>query len=577
MKNISAGETGHDVSPREAIGALSRRVLHIANRGIPKIEFMCDVSSTLLEFSGCDAVEIWFLEGTSFYRHQRRSDQKVPCEIQTLSFHLDNERRIQPDVSPNDPAEQICWDLIRGRRDPDCPLINGSGIFWTGEPADPDAINACKPPAWASFAILPLIVDDVTIGVLHLQSHQPGFFDADLMRLYKVFAQNLAIAMIYQHAQASLHERVKELTCLYGISRIVVTPGKSLDDILQDIVNLLPPAWQYPTVTAARIQVFGRMYLSPDFADSPSHLRAPIVLEGIGHGTVEVVYLPSADRSSPPPFLEEERKLIQVIAQQVAMIIQRKQAEEEKFRLQEQLRHADRLATIGQLAAGVAHELNEPLGNILGFAQLIKKHPDVQAGICRDVDKIVAASLHAREIVRKLMLFARQKLPQTTRVNLNSIVEDGLYLLEARCAKNGIVLKRNLCPDIPDISADPTQLHQVLVNLVVNAIQAMPEGGRLTIGTSRSEGSVSLDVEDTGIGMSPEIMRQVFIPFFTTKDVDEGTGLGLPVVHGIVTTHGGTIQMESQVGKGSRFKITLPVRITGERIISHEISTESQA
>ena len=243
----------------------------------------------------------------------------------------------------------------------------------------------------------------------------------------------------------------------------------------------------------------------------------------------------------------------------MTLIIERREAEKDKSKLQDQLRHADRLATIGQLAAGVAHELNEPLGNILGFAQLVKKCPGLPSQVEKDIEQIVAASLHAREVIKKLLLSARQMPLKTTQVNLNQVVEDGLYLLEARCAKRGIELVRSLSPDLPEITADPAQLNQILVNLVVNSAQVMPEGGRLTVGTLAREDHVSLIVEDTGIGMSEEVIKQIFIPFFTTKDVDQGTGLGLAVVHGIVTSHGGTIKVESKVGRGTRFEVQLPI------------------
>lgn len=123
---------------------------------------------------------------------------------------------------------------------------------------------------------------------------------------------------------------------------------------------------------------------------------------------------------------------------------------------------------------------------------------------------------------------------------------------------------RSLHPDLPEISADPVQLNQVLVNLVLNALQAMPTGGRLTVKTQMGRDHISLIVEDTGIGMSKKVMKQIFTPFFTTKDVGQGTGLGLPVVHGIITSHGGSIQVESKVGGGTRFEIQLPVEEPSE-------------
>ncbi len=258
------------------------------------------------------------------------------------------------------------------------------------------------------------------------------------------------------------------------------------------------------------------------------------------------------------PFLNEERNLIDAIAREVALIIERRQAEEEKAKLQEQLRHADRLATIGQLSAGVAHELNEPLGNILGFAQLVLKTANLPAQTRRDVEKIASASLYARDVIRKLMLFARQMPSTRVQVDLNRLVEEGLGFFDARCHKAGIRLIRRLDPDLPVLVADPSQLTQVLINLVVNAIHAMPEGGELLVQTACSPKHVSLIVKDNGIGMSPELMNKIFIPFFTTKDVNEGTGLGLSVAHGIVTAHGGSIEVESELGGGSRFEIRLP-------------------
>jgi signal transduction histidine kinase len=258
------------------------------------------------------------------------------------------------------------------------------------------------------------------------------------------------------------------------------------------------------------------------------------------------------------PFLKEERSLLDEVARQVGFIIERREAEEEKARLQQQLRHADRLATIGQLAAGAAHELNEPLGSILGFAELAKHLHRVPKQAKSDLEKIIEAALHAREVIKKLMIFARQMPTQKAPVNLNELVEKGLYFLESRCAQEGIELVREMGPDVPQITGDASQLHQVLVNLVVNAIQAMPGGGILTIRTLKEDEDAVLTVEDTGVGMSDEVLRQIFVPFFTTKQVGQGTGLGLAVVHGIVTSHGGAIQVDSEVGKGTRFKVRLP-------------------
>jgi len=359
--------------------------------------------------------------------------------------------------------------------------------------------------------------------------------------------------------EAALRERVKELTCLYGIAQVAARPGASLEEVLQGIVELLPPGWQYPDVTAARIVLDGLGHATSGFREVRPGQTADIVVTGHRRGAVEVIYTDERPELDEGPFLKEERSLIDAVAGQVALIVERREAEEDRARLQDQLRHADRLATIGQLAAGVAHELNEPLSNVLGFAQLAKKCPELPGQAREDIEQIEPACLHARDIIGKLLVFARQTQPQRSPVDLNQVIQDGLTFFAARFTKDGTEVALDLAPGPVTVIADPAQLNQVLVNLVVNALQAMPGGGQLTVRTRAGEGQVSLVVKDTGEGMSEDVLDKVFVPFFTTKDVGEGTGLGLPVVHGIVTSHGASIKVESNLGQGTRFEILLPL------------------
>ena len=356
----------------------------------------------------------------------------------------------------------------------------------------------------------------------------------------------------------ALQERVKELTCLYGIARAAQEPGNTLNQRLQNIAELLPPAWQFAEIASARITLDGKEFATSGFVRTPLCQSAELVVDGVCRGSVEVAYSRQIEDTSEPPFLPEEQSLIEMVAREVSIVIERHEAEVQKTKLEEQLRHADRLATLGQLAAGVAHELNEPLANMLGFAQLAKKAPHVPKQVEEDLDKIVRNCLHAREIIQRLLTFGRQMPPEKKQLNLNQIVTEQLTFMEGRCRKAGVEIVRKLVEHLPEINADASQIHQVLVNLVVNALQAMPGGGTLTIETRVSEQSVSLLVSDTGIGMSKAVKRNIFTPFFTTKDVNEGTGLGLPVVHGIVTSHGGTIFVESEPGHGTTFEVKLP-------------------
>jgi len=362
----------------------------------------------------------------------------------------------------------------------------------------------------------------------------------------------------HRDAQVDLRERVKELTCLYSIARLAAQRDLSTKEVLQGIVEVLPPAWLYPEIAYARIALDGAAYATPGFREGRCRQRADILLGGKRRGSVEVVYAEERPELDEGPFLREERTLLDAVAKEIANFLTGRQAEQDKSNLEDQVRHADRLATIGQLAAGVAHELNEPLGSILGFAQLAKKCPGLPSQAERDIEKISNASLLARDIVKKLLIFARQMPPQKIRVNVNQLIEEVLNFFKSRCTQEGVELIWALSSDLPPVDADPSQLNQVVMNLVVNALQAMPRGGHLKIQTLYEGNKVLLIVEDTGIGMHEEVLEKIFTPFFTTKEVGEGTGLGLPVVHGIITSHGGSVRVRSNVGQGTRFEIQLP-------------------
>lgn len=353
----------------------------------------------------------------------------------------------------------------------------------------------------------------------------------------------------------ALKERIKELSCLYRIAELANLPELGPAALLQQALSLIPPAMQYPEHACAHLMVNGVSYYSDNFKTSTTCLAAEIVTQISSMGCLEVFYPDNLKLQ----FLPEEEKLIDTLAQHISLIMERRSIQENNAKLQEQLRHADRLATIGQLSAGIAHEINEPLSAILGFAQLVIAENPLTDNAKQDLQKIVNASLHAREVVRKLMLFSRQVPPKMVPVDINKLIEDGFYFLENRCAKQGVQIVRDLDPSIPSVIADPSQMHQVLVNLSVNAMQAMPDGGLIQISTCRVDNDVQLCIRDTGEGMTADVMQRIFIPFFTTKDIDQGTGLGLSVVHGIISAHNASIKVESEPGKGSVFKILMKV------------------
>ena len=511
--------------------AFSQEILHSGHAELPLAGFLRQTTLRLLEFFACEQVELAV----------RREDRCLRCRARTR-------RDAPPEVETH---QQAC-----------------DGVSLA------DCEKSCAGTMSESHSLsLPLMTAGTTIGRLRLMRAQQGRFSSHDQAARDALAQALASALFSQLDHAALRERIKELTCLYRLTQLAETPGITSTELFGGVARLLPDAWQYSEIAAARVVLDDVRYESARFDSCVACQSADIVVAGQKRGSIDVVYREPRPEMDEGPFLKEERNLIEAVARHLPPIIQRRQAAEEEQRLQEQLRHADRLATIGQLAAGVAHELNEPLGNILAFAQLAEKQPGLPRQAADDLEKVVAASLHAREVVKKLMLFARQMPPQKTLVDLNQVVEEGLGFLQTRCAKNGVVLKRRLSSHVPRITADPSQLNQVLVNLVVNAIQATPDGGTLKIVTCAAREHVMLVVEDDGIGMAPEVLEKIFIPFFTTKDIHEGTGLGLAVVHGIITSHGGTIRARSEPDRGTCFEIRLPIRLPED---SQEASAEGE-
>jgi PAS domain S-box-containing protein len=245
----------------------------------------------------------------------------------------------------------------------------------------------------------------------------------------------------------------------------------------------------------------------------------------------------------------------------------------EKKAIQEQLMHSQKMESIGQLAGGIAHSFNNLLTAILGYAELLKEYSDMDDESKQRVNSIESSARKAGILVSKLLSFSRREKSDVLPLNLNDVINDSAKLFEGVLDKR-IGLKTNLSDNIPTIEGDPSQLEQVIMNLMVNARDAMPDGGLITIKTSLIEIErdrfnmpsyimpgkyVLLTISDTGFGIPKEIINRIFEPFFTTKEKGKGTGLGLAMVYGVINDHKGYITVQSEAGKGSTFDVYLPV------------------
>ena len=227
----------------------------------------------------------------------------------------------------------------------------------------------------------------------------------------------------------------------------------------------------------------------------------------------------------------------------------------------QQIGRSEQLASVGRLAAGVAHEINNPLTGVLAFADLLREKPNMDEQDVQDLELIIRETKRAREIVRGMLDFARETPSVKTLLNVNDVIRDTLRLLGKRDAFQGIFIVEGLADDLPPVNGDRNQLQQVFLNLSLNACEAMPNGGTLMVTTAQADDRVVVEVTDTGCGIKSEHLDQIFHPFYTTKPVGKGTGLGLSVTYGIVQQHDGVLEVKSVEGKGSTFTVSLPAAV----------------
>jgi two-component system NtrC family sensor kinase len=242
---------------------------------------------------------------------------------------------------------------------------------------------------------------------------------------------------------------------------------------------------------------------------------------------------------------------------------------QELRRAQAETMRGEKLASVGLLASGVAHELNNPLTGILTFSHLVRQKMPDKSVDAEDMDLVIRETKRCAAIIKRLLDFAREKLPEKKFTDLNQVIDDTVRIVEQPAHLRDIEITLDLDRTLPPIWIDADQIKQVIMNMVVNAQHAVEEKGSITISTRRApdprapvtepKPMVAISIVDTGCGIPETNLRRIFDPFFTSKDVGKGTGLGLSVSHGIVEAHGGLIEVQSKVGEGSTFRVLLPL------------------
>ena len=351
--------------------------------------------------------------------------------------------------------------------------------------------------------------------------------------------------VVEQELKKSEHnfkERVKELTCLYGLSRLFEKPGISIDEIIQGTFVLISSAMQFPEVICTRIIFNEKEYKTINFKETKWEITSKVKFKG-KQVKIEVYYL------EENLFLKEERSLLHEIVNRLKSIIEYKIITEELVR-------KEKLATIGTLIGSIGHELRNPLGVISNSVYFLnqkmkKKEEKVEKHLKilqKEVDK-------ANKFISNLLDFIRIRTPNFKEGDLNKTIEN---VANEMIFPENIILERYLDDKLPSINFDFSQIKQVFHNLFLNAIQAMPEGGILEITTSSRENFIEIRIKDSGIGISEEDLDNIFEPLYTTKVI--GIGLGLTIVKDLVEKHGGIIQVKRNSRGGTIFTLKLPLK-----------------
>ncbi|HID62589.1 MAG TPA: GAF domain-containing protein [Anaerolineae bacterium] len=410
-------------------------------------------------------------------------------------------------------------------------------------------------PEIRSEICVPLKVGQKVIGVIDAESTRLNAFSEDDLRLLSTLAGQLALSL----ENARLYERVRWSEERY---RDLFENANDLIFTLDRDFNITDANKVGERLTGYTLEEARGMNVSHFL--SPKDLeRARLFLANLlaGRPVQQPFEVEIMRKDGGKVLCEITGRLIKKEGKPVGVHCIARDVTERR-RLQEQLLQSEKLSAIGQMISGVAHELNNPLTTVMGFAQLLQAE-ELGDQVKQDLEKISQAAERARRIVRNLLIFARQHKPGKKYVDINEIIQRTLELRAYQLKVDNITVTLELDERLPRTMADPYQMQQVFLNLINNAHQAMVADrgrGHLTVRSQMAGDTIQVTIMDDGPGIPEKDMRRIFDPFFTTKEVGEGTGLGLAICYGIVQKHGGRIWAESEVGRGTTFTVELPVK-----------------
>jgi len=384
------------------------------------------------------------------------------------------------------------------------------------------------------------------VAVVHSSTNVREVLDIIVWKVSEILQAKGAILRIL-----NLEKNELELGAAYGLSEQYLIKGpvstsKTIMELYEkNRVFIIDDIWKDP-----RIQ-----YPQEAWDEGiTTILDLPITLQQHLVGIIRVFF------SEKKKFSPEDVDFLVAITRQCACALERARLfEEQQIRYEQLVVQTERLSALGKMAAGIAHEINNPLGGILLFSTSVRKEIKKDGPVKKCLDIIIRETIRCRDIIQNLLEFAREKQPQKAPTGINSVLERSLGLLENLFLVNRIKLHRNLQPKLPDCFVDENQIEQVFLNLLLNAVEAIGQNGLITVRTRFNPdfNCIVTEVEDTGCGIPHEILPKIFDPYFSTKPL--GSGLGLSMTYGIIKSHGGELKAFSSQGEGTRFIVELPI------------------
>jgi PAS domain S-box-containing protein len=538
----------------------------------------------LKKWSGCTSVGMRLSEGGDFPYFETTGFPEEFVIAENRLCLSTPEGETLTDEAGNPVLECMCGNILRGRFDPSKPFFTERGSFWTNSTtvlladtteADRQARtrNRCNGEGYESVALIPLHFKGSTFGLLQFNDKRRGRFDENKILLLERLADNVAIAIEQQMARSELLKSEERFRSLYDEapicyreidqeSRIVNINRTGLEMLGYDRDEMIgQPVWKFVKDENAREQVLAR--LAGTLPPAKNTVRIFIRKDGA------LIPVLIEDR-----LVFDEGGRIRGMRSTMQDISPLRKAQDENARLEAQLRQAQKMEAIGTLAGGIAHDFNNILAAIIGYTEmaLLAKSPD-GPDLKECLEQVIKAGYRATDLVKQILAFSRKSDREKRGLKITPILKEALKLLKASLPAT-IAIRQEISTKAGMVFGNAVEIHQVIVNLCTNAAHAMGEkGGMLRVrlaDETLSSDDISnhpglkpgpylrFSVTDTGCGIAPEIIDQIFEPYFTTKEPGEGTGMGLAVVHGIVKSHEGEIQVESRPGEGAAFHILLP-------------------